>query len=48
MFTGQALALTLFVLRVLTDDHDFTLALDDLALFAHFFDRRSDFHCVTS
>ena len=34
------------MLGVLTDDHDATLALDNLALIANFFDRRSDFHCV--
>ena len=28
-------ALALFVLRVLADDHDFSLALDDFALLAH-------------
>ena len=27
-------------------DHDFALALDDLALLAHGLDRRSDFHIV--
>ena len=31
------LALTLFVLRVLTDNHDFSFALDYLALVAHGF-----------
>ena len=38
------LALSLLVLGVLADDHDFTLALDDLALLAHGLDGRSDFH----
>jgi hypothetical protein len=37
-------ALALLVLGVLADDHDFALALDDLALLAHGLDRRSDFH----
>jgi len=32
------------MLGILTDNHDFTLALNNLALFAHFSDRRSDFH----
>lgn len=36
------------MLRIFTDYHDFTLALDYLALFAHFLDRRSDFHWNTS
>ena len=39
-------ALTLLVLRVLADDHDFTLALDDLALLAHGLHGRSDFHLL--
>ena len=39
-----SLALTLLVLGIFTDDHYFSLALDDLTLFTHFFDRRSDFH----
>jgi hypothetical protein len=38
------LTLALFMLRVFTDHHDLALALDDLALFAHFLYRRSDFH----
>ena len=38
------LALTLFVLRILTDNHDFSLALNNLALLANFLYRRSDFH----
>ena len=42
------LALALLMLRVFTDYHNFTLALDYLALFAHFLDRRSDFHWNTS
>ena len=44
---GSALAsltLALLVLGVFADDHDFTLALDDLALFAHGLHGRSDFH----
>lgn len=40
----RASALALLVLRVFTDDHDFTLALDDLAFFTHLLNRRSDFH----
>ena len=38
------LALTLFMLGVVADDHDFALALDDLALLAHRLHGRSDFH----
>ena len=38
------LALTLFVLRILTDNHDLSLALNNLALLANFLYRRSDFH----
>ncbi len=30
------LTLSLLVLGVLTDDHDFAVALDNLALFTHF------------
>ena len=37
-------ALLLLVLRILANDHDAALALDDLALFANGFHRRSDFH----
>lgn len=40
------LALTLFMLGVLTDYHDFTLALDDFALFAHGLHGRSYFHFI--
>ena len=40
------LALALLVLGVLADDHDFTLALDDLALFAHGLHGRSHFHVL--
>ena len=40
----SALTLALLVLGVLADDHDFTLALDDLALLAHGLHGRSDFH----
>ena len=40
------LALLLLVLGILADDHHMTPAANDLALFAHFFDRRSDFHFV--
>ena len=42
---GVRSALTLLVLRVLANNHDFTLALDDLALLAHGLHGRSDFHC---
>ena len=38
------LTLALLVLGVLADDHDFTLALDYLALFAHGLHGRSYFH----
>ena len=41
---ASALTLTLLVLRVLADDHDFALALDDLALLTHGLYGRSDFH----
>ena len=44
----SALTLALLVLGVLADDHDFAMALDDLALFAHGLDGRSDFHCISS
>ena len=40
------LTLSLLMFGVLADDHDFALALDDLALLAHGLDRRSDFHIV--
>ena len=43
-----ALTLTLLMLGVLADNHDFTLALDDLALFAHGLHGRSNFHFFTS
>jgi hypothetical protein len=39
------LALPLLVLRVLADDHHAALAANDLALFAHGLDGRSNFHC---
>ena len=39
-----ALALALLVFRILANDHNTALALDDLALLADFLDRRSDFH----
>ena len=42
------LALLLLVLRVLADDHDTALALDDLALLADRLDRRSNLHFVRS
>ena len=38
------LTLALLVLRILANDHDAALALDNLALIANLFDRRSDFH----
>jgi len=41
-------ALSLLVLGVLADDHDFTLALDDLALLTHGLNGRSDFHLSAS
>ena len=41
---AQSLALTLFVLRVLADDHHAAFALDDLALFANRFDGRFHLH----
>jgi hypothetical protein len=40
-------ALALFVLGVLADHHDAAFALDDLAFFADFLHRRSDFHKMT-
>ena len=40
------LTLSLLVLGVLADDHDFTLALDDLALLAHGLHGRSYFHLL--
>jgi len=40
----SGLTLTLLVLGILTDYHDLALALDDLALFANRFYRRSYFH----
>ncbi len=33
------------MLRILANDHYAALALDNLALFADFLYRRSDFHC---
>jgi hypothetical protein len=36
--------LTLFMLRIFADNHYLAFALDNFALFAHFSDRRSDFH----
>ena len=32
------------MLGVLANAHNFALALDDFAFFAHFLNRRSDFH----
>ena len=37
-------ALLLLMLGILADDHDAALALDDLALFADGFHRRTNFH----
>lgn len=42
--TRAGLTLTLLVLRVLTNDHDFTMSFDDLALFANLLDGRLNFH----
>ena len=39
-------ALTLLVLGILANDHDFALALDDLALLAHGLNGRSYFHLI--
>src|SRR6266850_2753904 len=41
---SPSLALTLLVLRILADHPHHTLAVDDLALIANFFDRCSNFH----
>ena len=38
-------ALSLLVLRILADDHDVAVALDDLALVADFLHGRFYFHC---
>lgn len=38
------LTLSLFVLGVLADDHDFAFSLDDLALFADLLNGWFDFH----
>ena len=38
--------LSLLVLRILTDHHDFAMALDDLALVANFLYGRFDFHSL--
>ena len=40
------LALTLFVLRVLADDHYTAVSLDNLALITHRLYRSSNFHCI--
>ena len=42
--SGNVLTLALFVLGVLADYHNFALALDDFALFAHGLNGRSYFH----
>ena len=42
--SSAGLALTLLVLGVFANNHNFALALDDLALLAHGLDTRSDFH----
>lgn len=39
-----SLALTLFVFRILADDHDITLSADDLTFLADWFDGRTYFH----
>ena len=41
----HTLALSLLVLRIFADDHNAAVAANDLALLAHWFDRRSYFHC---
>jgi hypothetical protein len=41
---AEGLALTLFVFWILTDNADASLSLNDLALIANGFNRRSDFH----
>ena len=41
------LALSLLVLGILADDHDTTMSLDDLALFADLLNGWFYFHCVT-
>ena len=41
---AQLSTLALLMLRVVTDHHDFSLALNDFALLTNLFDRRSDFH----
>jgi len=41
------LTLSLFVLRVVTDNSDNALSLDNLALFAHRLNRRPNFHCYS-
>jgi hypothetical protein len=38
------LALSLFMLGIFADYHDFTMALNDFAFFANRFDRRFNFH----
>lgn len=38
------LALTLLMARILADDEDLAMASDDLALVAHFLDRRTYLH----
>jgi len=44
IYDRQSLALPLFVLGLAADHHDATFASNDFALFAHRFNRRSDFH----
>jgi hypothetical protein len=41
---NQPLTLSLFMLGVFTDDHDFAIAFDDLTLLAHGLNGRSYFH----
>ena len=43
-YKAKVLALSLFVLRVLTDNSDRALSLDDLTFFANRFYGRSNFH----
>ena len=41
---GSVLALSLLVLGIFADNHNFALALNNFALFTHGLDGRSDFH----
>ena len=42
--TGSNLTLTLLVLRIAADDPNDTFTLNDLAVTAHLFDGRTNFH----